>query len=248
MIKTMRMKVLLPIMQFVMAIFLQLFTPYYFWWVEWPQILKLDVVVNAKPAPALSKRRGEIDYVQLLVTVPRAMSLPAHVLATSVRSTEWETRLPYWTFSLPNPGKYGPRKFSHGWGLPEAIYFGGAALLCYWVGCRIDALIDRRRGVIKSRLRAIRITEMIGSLGMALYLFRVCLIAILAYYEAAAWLPENFITPIVVQDRQIMTLGLAWPVGLLSYFFFSLHQELRKSGAGADCRLLQSAIPKGRVH
>ena len=225
-----RLTVLLPVAQVTLAILLRLGTPYYAWLVEWPETLRLA----GGDTSALLKGRSGIDWEELMSTIPVGLNLPAYLLDTSVATTGWNTRLPYWRFSLPNPGEYGPRRFVHGWGLTELLYFGGIMVIWYWVGTRIEELVDRRRGVIKPRRKAVTIFEMVVALASALYLFRACLEAILLYSEFSGRVPVDYIDLSIRWGRQAMIIGLLWPAGLLAHFFFRLHdltQERRRAGA-----------------
>ena len=205
--KLLRWKLVLPLLQFLLAVFLWLYVPFQF-------SREMIARMNLKPEQVAGRSLGlsaETTHLYFPPSAGRllyAMNFPAYVLSNKVEDiVKWRTT-PAFQFTINDSSRQPLALYN--FGVRELTFFSGVCVLWFWVGVRVDRLKEvSRRFVPRWR----RISEMIAALAVAILLLRACL----------PCLPPKSSAP---PEHTIMTFGLIWPTLFLADFCLSLRHEL----------------------
>ena len=213
-------KVLLPIVQSVLAIALWLCTP-----VQYRREL---LQLAHKPADHPYRVRLEPPklFPPTCEQVLDVLSFPAFAASLAIVDPllyrieySRQAGLPGFVFTLPvgDPEALPPRTIRYSVHVQDLGFLGLVVLLWCWVGWRVDEFIRKRKGAYTRRPRALRVLELVFLAASV-----PSLVGFACWYISVAASPHA---------QRIGILGLIWPAVLLVYTWRAVRQEIKHT----DC-------------
>lgn len=228
-IRLRRWTFILPALSLSFALYAWLYTPF-----NMSSTIEIALKRPIGSNVSLAPETHNLFFPPPVARVSYILNFPAYVVASKAYSAArhveyhflgWKTE-PSRVFLLEDRGR--DRWYQYSIDVHSVAFFVFVLLLWAWVGSKVDSSLRMRtengQQLAMTPLRGIRILEMTVILGLS---------ALLIWESVRVITPANCTQP----DRQIYSLGLLWPFGMLVYLGFSITHRLGRNRPGMPARV-----------